>query len=175
MLIWIISDVHENLGNLHKAIQVFNEKKIDLLLHCGDWDMPFTLKMYRQINCPIKGVLGNADTDIQRFYYQMQNFYSDVDVEITQTFLDLELDGKRFAVAHGDDENLNKLIMETQKFDVFCMWHTHKPKIKKEGKTLLINPGTLVDMSYIDDDTPVTIALYDTVLERAEIIELYSS
>jgi len=172
MLIWIISDVHENLKNLHKAIQVFNEKKIELLLHCWDWDMPFTLSMYKQFNCPIKWVLGNADTDIQRFYYQMQNFYSDLDLEITQTFLDLELDGKRVGIFHGDDENLNKLIIETQKFDVFCSGHTHRPKIEKIGKTLLINPGTLVDMKYIDSDTPISVAIYDTETDIAEIIEL---
>gem|GEM_PF-2711528 len=30
----------------------------------------------------------------------MQNYYSDIDVEITQTFLDLELDGKRVGIFH---------------------------------------------------------------------------
>ena len=103
MLIGIISDVHDNLRHLDKAIQYFNKQNIDILLHAGDWSAPFTLEMYKQLKCPVKGVLGNADPDIEKFKYQLQNLFQGLELELSERFLDLKLDNKRIAVFHGND------------------------------------------------------------------------
>jgi len=36
MLIGIISDTHDNARNLLKAVELFNEKEVGLVIHCGD-------------------------------------------------------------------------------------------------------------------------------------------
>ncbi len=173
MLIGIISDVHNNLRHLHKAIKIFNKKKIELLLHCGDWASPFTLQMYEFLNCPIKGVTGNADPDIQKFLYQLQNKFQNLELELSERFLDLTIEGKRIAVFHGNDKNLIEVIKESQLFDVFCVGHDHHSKIEKVGKTLVVNPGSLVGVFLPKAMwAPLTVATYDTELDKAEIVEI---
>lgn len=172
MLVGIISDVHDNLRHLNKAIRYFNDKHIDILLHCGDWDMPFTIEIYKELKCPIKGVLGNGDPDIEKFQYQLQNKFKDLDLELSERFLDLTLDNKRIGVFHGNDKNLIKVIIESQLFDLFCHGHTHKPKIEKINKTLVVNPGSLVGVYLPDKNAPVTVAIYDSKSNNAETISL---
>lgn len=170
MIIGIISDVHDNLRHLDKAITYFNKKKIDILLHCGDWSTPFTMEMYQEFRCPIKGVLGNGDPDIQKFQFQLQNKFQNLDLKLNELFLDLNLDNKRIAVFHGNDENLVKVIIESQLFDLFCYGHTHKPKIEKVKRTMVINPGSLIGVYLPDKNTPITIAVYNTKSEEGELI-----
>lgn len=175
MIIGIIADVHDNLRHLYKAIEFFNARKIGLLLHCGDWDMPFTMRPYVRLKCPVKGVLGNGDPDIQKFLYQLQNVkvLKGLDLQLSFRFLDLTIDNTRFGIFHGDDENLNTFLVESQMFDVVCLGHTHIPSIEKKGRTLVINPGSLIGYMYESGgNQPVTVALYDTEKRKAEIIDL---
>lgn len=174
MKIGIISDVHDNLRHLNKAINFFNKENIELLIHCGDWDMPFTMRTYIPLECPIKGVLGNGDPDIQKFKYQLQNLeiLKEVNLDLAPHLQDFTIDNVRFGVFHGDDENLNKCLVESQLFDVLCLGHTHKPLIEKSGKTTIINPGSLVGYMFETGDVPVTVALFDTQTKEAEIIDL---
>jgi len=44
--------------------------------------------------------------------------------------------------------------------------------LKKKGKTLIVNPGSLVGYLYEKGNVPVTIALFDTESKKAEIIDL---
>ncbi|MEK9180717.1 MAG: YfcE family phosphodiesterase [Patescibacteria group bacterium] len=172
MKIGIIADTHDNLRHLDKAIQYFNREKIGLLLHCGDWIMPFTMEMFKELKCPIKGVLGNGDPDIQKFQYQLQNKFQDLDLELSEIFLDLTVEGKRIAVFHGNDEHLIKAIVESRLYEVFCHGHTHQAKIEKRQKTLIINPGSLVGVHLPDKAAPITVAIYDTAIDKAEIVSL---
>jgi putative phosphoesterase len=174
MLIGILADVHDNLRHLSQAIKFFNKKKIELLIHCGDWDMPFTMRAYTPLKCPIKGVLGNGDPDIQKFLFQLQNheILKDLDLELEFRFLDFTVDGIRFGVFHGDDKDLNEFLVESQLLDVLCIGHNHLPEIKQEGKTLVINPGSLVGYFQETGNRPVTVALYDTKTKKAEIVDL---
>lgn len=172
MIIGIISDVHDNLRHLDKAIARFKKEKIELLLHSGDWTCPFTMGMYRELCLPIKGVLGNGDADIEKFQYQLQNKFQGLDLELSERFLNLSIDNNRIAVFHGNDENLINMIIESQLFDLFCYGHTHKAKIEKIKNTLVINPGQLVGVYFPDKNVPLTIAIYDTGSKKGEIISL---
>ena len=174
MKIGIISDVHDNLRHLNKAISFFNREKIELLINCGDWDMPFALRPYTQLKCKIRGVLGNGDPDIQKFQYQLQNLpvLKNLDLDLQPRFQDFVVGGLRFGVFHGDDENLDRCLIESQLFDVLCLGYTHKPSISRNGKTLLINPGSLVGHLFEVGDVPITVALLDTGLKEARIVDL---
>jgi uncharacterized protein len=172
MLIGIISDVHDNLRHLDIAIKVFNKKKISILIHCGDFDMPFTLESYSDLICPIKAVLGNGDPDIQKFLYQLQNKFKNLKIELSEVFFDLTIDNRRIAVFHGNDSQLLNLLIECNLYDVICYGHTHISKIEKTNKSLMINPGSLIGVFYPKKFTPITIAIYDTQKNTAEIIDL---
>ena len=108
MKIAIISDTHDNMRILNKTVNYLNLISIDLLIHCGDWDMPFTMRGLIGAKFPIKSVLGNGDPDIQKFLYQLQNLdvLKDLKLDIQLRMQDFILDGKRICVFHGDDTAL---------------------------------------------------------------------
>jgi len=63
MKIGIISDTHDNLLQIKKAVDIFNQEKVDLVLHAGDFVSPFTALEFKNLNCSLKGVFGNNDGD----------------------------------------------------------------------------------------------------------------
>ncbi len=173
MLIGITADTHSNGRPILQSIEAFNRLGVDLVLHCGDWDMPFTLTWYTELKCPLKGVLGNGDQGLTRFLWAVHQQKLDIELELDPHFLDLTLDGKRIGVCHGDSAPLLDFLLESQRFDVLCSGHTHRPMIERIGKTLHINPGSLVGVLLPESRTyPYTIATYDTQTDSAEIIEL---
>ncbi|MCX7661894.1 MAG: metallophosphoesterase family protein [Candidatus Omnitrophica bacterium] len=61
MRLGIISDTHDNLKKIDKAIKLFNRKKTDYVLHGGDFVAPFSVLRFKNLNCPWEGVFGNND------------------------------------------------------------------------------------------------------------------
>ena len=61
MKIGIMSDTHDHLPNIRKAIAVFNDEKVDMVIHCGDFVSLFVIKEFENLNSKIVGVLGNND------------------------------------------------------------------------------------------------------------------
>jgi putative phosphoesterase len=173
MLIGITADTHSNGRPILRSIEEFNRRKVQMVLHCGDWEMPFTLMWYSELECPLKGVLGNGDQGLTRFLWAIQQQKLNLDLELDPHFLDLKLETKRIAVCHGDSNPLLEFLIECQQFDVLCLGHNHKPDIRRVGETLLINPGSLVGVKLPESRTyPYTIATYNTETDKAEIVEL---
>lgn len=62
MLIGILSDTHENLPFIARAVERFNQAKVDLVLHLGDIVAPFCLKELQKLNkARVVAVFGNND------------------------------------------------------------------------------------------------------------------
>ena len=55
-------------------------------------------------------------------------------------------------------------------FSVFG--HDHKAHTERVGKTLIINPGSLVGVYLPNKQAPITFALYDTQTDQAELVKL---
>jgi hypothetical protein len=175
MKIAIISDVHDNLRTLSKLLDyLLDIEKVDMLIHCGDWVMPFTMRTFVKFGKTIRGVLGNGDPDIQKFEYQLQNLemLKGIDLKIKHRFQDLLIAGKRVGVVHGDDEALNKVLIESQLFDFLCLGHDHNPVVKSDGKTTVINPGSLVGYTAENGVVPITYAILDLETNTAQIKDL---
>jgi len=172
MIIGVTADTHDNGRPTLRSVEIFNQRKIDLLLHCGDWDMPFTLRFYKGLLCPIKGVLGNGDPDINKFWWINEKQNINLDLELDSQFLDLYLEGRRIGVVHGDSQPLLDFLIESKAFDAIFFGHNHRPLIKEEKGTLLVNPGSLVGVLLPEYPVyPYTIAIYDTKTNKAELVE----
>ena len=63
MLIGVISDTHDNLPMIEKAVKRLNEEKVELVLHAGDYVAPFVIPKFKALNCKLIGVFGNNDGD----------------------------------------------------------------------------------------------------------------
>ncbi len=170
----ILGDLHDNLRHLNVVIDEINKIGVDLVAFTGDFDMPFTMRAFTRFQSPIKAVLGNGDPDIQKFEYQLDKLdvLKNLDLDISFRFQDFKFDGKRVGIFHGDDDNLNKVLVECQLFDVLCIGHNHLPKIKKEGKTLVVNPGSLVGWMLERGNMPITYAIYNSETEEAVLHEM---
>jgi len=161
MKIGIISDTHDNLPRIKKAVEIFNREKVELVLHAGDFVSPFTFLEFKNINCPLKGVFGNNDGD--KLYLQ-EKFK--VIGELYPAPYIVKINNKNVIMLHK--EKLIDALAESQKYDVIIYGHTHRTDLRKIGKTLIINPGECG--GWLTGKS--TIALLDLETLEAKIIDL---
>jgi len=160
MKITIISDTHDNVPNLEKALAWMNKNNIEQIIHCGDLCAP---SMLRDVLAPnfagqIHMIFGNVeDRELtSKIAEQFKNVrhYGDQG--------EIELDGKKITFMHYP-EKAKELAM-TGKYDFVFYGHNHRPWIEEVGKTKLVNPGTLAGMFQ-----KATFAVWDTKTGELEL------
>jgi hypothetical protein len=130
MKIGVISDSHDNIPRLEKAVRFFNRKKVGFLLHAGDFIAPFAAQKLNLLEMPWQGVFGNNDGERSGLTKISAG-------RIRQGPLRLRLEGRRITLVH----DINSINPHTGKADLIVVGHTHKPEVNKiEGK-LIVNPG----------------------------------
>lgn len=160
MRLAIISDTHDNIPNLEKAIAWMNKNGIAAIIHCGDLCAPATLKnvLAPQFQKPIHMVFGNVeDRDLLPSVvkeFPHVRHYGDV--------ADFAIDGKRMAVNHYP--NTAKELARTGKFDYSFYGHTHTPWEEEINGCRVVNPGTLAGLF-----SKATFAMLDTVTGVLEL------
>jgi putative phosphoesterase len=165
MLIGIISDTHDRLPMVEKAVQLFNAEKVDLVLHAGDYVAPFVVWKFKPLKAKLIGVFGNNDGDHQ---LMTKRFSENPSLEIRGSFAKIVADGLKIALLHGTEEELLQALIDSGGFDVVVHGHNHKADVYRKGRTLVVNPGELC--GYLTGKS--TVALLDTVKRGAKIVEL---
>ena len=51
MLLGIMADTHDNLPMTKKAVELFNDRKVEYMIHARDFTSPFTLKLFSELKC----------------------------------------------------------------------------------------------------------------------------
>ncbi|MBI2549758.1 metallophosphoesterase [Candidatus Woesearchaeota archaeon] len=166
MKIGVISDTHDQRLRILEAIGVFNKEKVGLVVHCGDWVSPFSAARFSALKCPTKGVFGNNDGDKNMHRERNGGF-----IEYCDEKMEIAVDGRKIFVTHGHIPQLLENALKSGKYDAVFSGHTHIAHVKNEGKTLWLNPGTLVDETS-DKIKGMGIAVYDTATNNAELIKL---
>ncbi len=163
MIIGLISDTHDNVPYIKKAIQRLKEERAMLVLHAGDYISPFTAKPYGELDVPMIGVFGNncAETEL------LKKVYTDVGCDLRGYFTEVEVDGLKIALLHGHrKQDVDKA--QSGDYDVMVRGHTHKSSISRENGCLVINPGEVC--GYVTGTN--SIAFLDTEKRYAWISEL---
>jgi putative phosphoesterase len=159
MRIGLISDTHDNVPLVERAVSLFNRERVDLVLHAGDYVSPFSIKPLLALECEMLGVWGNNDGDRIALYETARGrIFPSPRVEI--------YDGRKILLGHHF-ETLNALVA-SQEFFLILYGHTHKPEVRKVGKTLVVNPGECGGWL---DGRP-TVAVADLDRQSAEIRDL---
>ena len=159
MLIGIIADTHDNLIYTRKAIELFNKRKVEHVIHAGDYTSPFTLKLFKELNCKYDGVFGNNDGDKLLLLEKSEgNIHN-------QPYI-FTLNNKKIIVMH--EHHVIDALADSGHFDLVIYGHTHKPDVRKVKHTLIVNPGEAGTWLYGTS----TVALTDLNKMEAEIIEL---
>jgi len=162
-MLGLISDTHDNLDAITKAVNFFNDRKVSLVLHAGDHIAPFTVRGWKNLNCPFIGVFGNNDGDRKG----LMRSFSELGCELKEV-AELSHEGKKIALYHGTISEITSALVSCAENDLVVRGHTHVPEIKQEGKTLVINPGEAC--GYLTGKK--TVCLLDTANMQATINEL---
>lgn len=136
-MIGIISDSHDNMNALWKAVEFFNERGVKAVLHAGDLISPFTARAFKELKPKLYFVFGNNDGD----RVTLIKWLEEIGATSCGDFGDLTIDGLHIALLHGTNEALVKAIAKSGEFDVVIRGHTHKPNVKIIEGVPVINPG----------------------------------
>ena len=171
MKIAILSDIHDHVWNLKKALQTRELQNTDALLFCGDLCAPFVIKLLGQAYTkPIHMVLGNNDGDVAAIIANADNFSN---IHLHGEYFRGELDSMTIAMNHYPDKA--RKLAEQDKYDVVCYGHNHVLAQETIGSTLLVNPGTI--MGYhggLLKDVTATFIILDSTKREISIQELAS-
>lgn len=140
MKIAVISDSHDHIDNLRKAIKIIKTENINYTIHCGDFCAPFIIKELSTLEHEVFGVFGNVDGDKYRILQNKPD-----NVQLYPEFAELKIDNTKIAVVHYPE--LAKILAYSGKYKVVFYGHTHIRKIEKIGSTLLVNPGEIMNLN----------------------------
>lgn len=131
MKIGIMADSHDNLPALVKAVSVFNDANVSLVLHAGDLIAPFTAKPLKNLRMDFIAVFGNNDGEILGLTKAFEG-------RIHRAPHLIRFKEKKILLMHEGD-NLDALAL-SGRFDAIVYGHTHEVDIRKKP-SLVINPG----------------------------------
>lgn len=159
MLIAIISDTHDDMQQIRKAVDLINRRKADEVIHAGDMVSPFTFEIMGDLTCKFTGIFGNNDGD--RVLLKEKSggrIFSQPHMT--------EAGGRFIAIVH--EPPAVEALALSNKYDVVIHGHTHIPYTKKEGKALIINPGKVARLH----KGKSTMVFLDTGTLEVELVEL---
>ncbi|HMB94771.1 MAG TPA: YfcE family phosphodiesterase [Tepidisphaeraceae bacterium] len=150
MIIGILGDTHDRVENMIAGMKMLRDGGAEFYMHCGDVGGEKVIDQLAGLPAAI--VWGNNDWDRGA----LTQYAEKLAIAVFQTVGDIELDGKRFALTHGDDYHAVKKIFDEQQYDYLLMGHSHARLDKRMGRMRVINPGALYRTSQ------KSVALLDT-------------
>lgn len=164
MRIGVLSDTHNNIGNLLKALRFFREEGISTLVHCGDMCNVTTAEQLGGFD--LIYVNGNMDQTAEAINDSL--WFMNPNSETPGAFFSGDVGGVKIGVTHGHlPGKLDKLIHSGGHAFVFT-GHTHRRRDEVMGKTRVINPGALGGARY----GPRTVCIVDLDSREVRFIEV---
>lgn len=158
MKIALMSDSHDNLHALARAVECCNANKVDAVLHAGDLVAPFVSRALKNLQAPLTIVFGNNDGERHGLYQVFRE-------KIFEPPHEVILDQRKVLMLH--DPILLDVLCETKKFDLILYGHIHEIKIIREP-TLVVNPGEIG--GWLTGKS--TLAVWDTMSNAVEVVEI---
>ncbi len=159
-MIVVISDTHENISLIRKAVSVIHSFNVELVVHCGDIISPSVLEEFGGL--PLRFVFGNNDGEVSGLKSKAKElgFYE------PDVFLDFEYGQKRFFVYHKDNSEVIEDKLSSQVYDYILVGHTHVKKNIKVFNTRIINPGAFIFAN------PPSFAFLDLEKDAVKFVDL---
>lgn len=154
-----MSDTHDNLPQIRKAADLFNDRNVAHVIHAGDFTSPFTFRVLKNLKAEFTGVFGNNDGDKLLLHKKSNG-------RIFNQPYSFDLSGKKFILMH--EHHVVDALADSGHYDVLVYGHLHRAEVRTRGKTLIINPGETGSWLYGKS----TVALLDIEAMKAEIITL---
>jgi len=140
MIVAVMSDSHDNIWNLRKALDIVENEGAGMIIHCGDFVAPFMAKELNEAGIPVHGVFGNNDGD----QYLLTKFSLTTLTNITFHGLVGQVDIGDFKIAFTHEKVVAQGMAGGGNFKMVCFGHSHEYYKKKIGATILLNPGEIM-------------------------------
>ena len=163
MMIGAMSDTHDRLDAVNKAISFFNSQEVTDVLHAGDLVSPFVAPLFSKLKAKLHFVWGNNEGDHDFIKVR----FAGIGVSPLGDFAALQLGGKKIALLHGIHQEIVDSLIEYGHYDLVVRGHSHRAEVI-EGKTLVVNPGEVC--GYLTGHQ--TVALIDLDKMHGQIVEL---
>ncbi len=136
----VLSDSHDQIWNLEKALAQVRAADASALLHCGDFCAPFVLAQLAEgFSGPIHAVFGNNDGD-GRLLQSVAARYDHLTLH--GLYAELAIEGHQIAVIHYPEPA--RRIAQSGHFDLVCYGHDHQAHQEPVGRGWLVNPGEIM-------------------------------
>lgn len=160
MKIGVVSDTHNNLKNVRRIVELFNDAGVERVVHTGDITQPKTIDVFSGLKMPLYGVYGNNDQGELPHLEATAKMHG---FHFVQPPLPLEWAGRRIVVVHSPEELAG---VDESSFDVVLHGHTHRQTIEFVEERLTFNPGECAGMM----EGANAVGILDLVAFSAEIL-----
>lgn len=157
-MIGIMSDSHDNLPAIKKAVELFNQVGCSLVIHAGDVVAPFAGRELGNLKCPVKAVFGNCDGEKDGLLKVFEKFG-----QITRAPFKFSHQNLQFWLSHYPVEN-----QKPAGVDVLVFGHTHRAQVNRDNNLLIVNPGETC--GWVNGIN--TVAILEPTTLKVEIITL---
>ena len=140
MKLYVLSDIHDNVWALERALKEMDSNN-NHLLFLGDFCAPFTLvQLAEEFSGPIHIVWGNNDGDRWLLTEQASNFHH---VSLHGEMAEICIESSIIKASHYPE--VAKSFAEAGGVNLVCYGHDHRfnDRVLKDG-TILLNPGEIM-------------------------------
>ncbi|SFR96454.1 hypothetical protein SAMN05216559_1603 [Halomicrobium zhouii] len=162
MLVGIVADTHDNLALVEAAVETFEERGVETVIHCGDIVAPFSAAPFDS-EFAFHAVRGNNDGEwaLAATINEFGTYHGEM--------AELTLDGTDLGVYHGTSEAIVEALVASANYDYVLHGHTHERTHEVFEGTVQINPGGI---AFEGAPEPFSVAVLDTETGEVEFEEL---
>ena len=165
MRVAVMSDSHDNIWNLRKALDIIKRKDVSMIIHCGDFVAPFMLDALEKTGVPVHGVFGNNDGDQYLLTKYSYTKFSNI------TFHGLigmvNADALKIGFTHQGE--VGKGLAAAGMYPLVCYGHSHEYSVSRINETILLNPGEIMGKEGLPGFCIVDTGLGADGIKRIEI------
>ena len=133
----LFSDSHDNVKNLQESVRISNKKDCTHIFHLGDIVSPIAAEKLGNFKGKLIGVFGNCDGD----KLELQRIFNRIGGRLEKPPFKIVLNKKLFILMH--EPYLLEEVIKSGEADYIFFGHTHEDYFRREGKTVIINPGEI--------------------------------
>lgn len=133
MRIGVVSDTHNHLPNTRRIVELFNEARVERVIHTGDITQAKTLHALSGLEAPLYAVYGNND---EREALSVASL--ELGIHLVEPPLHLSWAGRQIVVVHDPLDLHPELLLGV---DLAVHGHDHRHRHEHLDGTLHFNPG----------------------------------
>jgi uncharacterized protein len=137
MIVGLVSNTNGRADAMAAALVLLRDRGADLIVHCGDVGGRQVLDEMKHVDAAF--VWGDRDRDRMGLLRHART----LDIVCFGVLGELDLDGKRAVLVHGDDKKLVRRLLDEQQYDYLFYGHDAGGEDRKVGRTRVVNPGSL--------------------------------